>query len=402
MKTILLSLILLLFAIAGYSQKSKSDFVFTIKTDNPGFSNDSAYALKTDFNSTYNMDIDWDNDGIFDTSGVKSGFQHQYPIPGIYTIRIKGTYSTLPFGTLLPSQKFNYDCSKLIKVDQWGDNSWKKMEAMFSNCENLLSLPLDTPDLSQIRSLAYLFQFAESFNSPINHWDVSKVNQMSVLFFGAKNFDQDLDRWDVDSVFAMSYMFGYTDEFNGNISNWDTKNLWLSDGMFWNAHSFNQNLSKWSIDSLVLAKNMFDYSALSLAFYDSLLISWQAKSHRDSVQFGAAGLKYCLGDSARSLLIADGWSFVGDTLDCTTVGIEDSEIEDSGLKIYPNPSQSIFNFSISQLVNKERVEIRNVLGELIFTSRPQPGVNRIDLSGQTEGIYFLRYGKYQEKLILSR
>ena len=62
----------LLFLLAGsvdlFSQKDSTDFVFTWRTYNPGISYDSSITIRTQVFLPFDFDVDWDNDGIFDTS----------------------------------------------------------------------------------------------------------------------------------------------------------------------------------------------------------------------------------------------------------------------------------------------------------------------------------------------
>ena len=52
-----------------------------------------------------------------------------------------------------------------------------------------------------------MFEYAASFNQPLDQWDVSSVKDMSSMFAGATSFNQPLDIWDVSKVAVMSRMF---------------------------------------------------------------------------------------------------------------------------------------------------------------------------------------------------
>lgn len=92
---------------------------------------------------------------------------------------------------------------------------------------------------------------------------------------------------------------------------------------------------------------MLIYSGMSVENYDSTLISWQVRSHLNNVYLGVDSLRYCASDSARNLLIANGWVFSGDTLNCLGVGIdEEVQQEHASFKIYPN--QTVVKFLLKQ------------------------------------------------------
>ncbi|MEX2380474.1 MAG: hypothetical protein WD530_07005, partial [Vicingaceae bacterium] len=136
-KLLLFVLIITTIQLNLFAQKDSSDFVFTIKTDNLGVSSDSSYQLQLEDSLNFNVDIDWDNDGIFDTLGVDSTITHKYDSIDSYTIRLRGSFSNLKFGG--DSAR---DRSKLISIDQWGSQVWNTTAYMFSNCDSLLTTPL--------------------------------------------------------------------------------------------------------------------------------------------------------------------------------------------------------------------------------------------------------------------
>ncbi len=286
-------------------------------------------------------------------------------------------------------------------INNWDVSNVRNMEEMFSYA-NSYDRDLNNWDVSNVENMRGMFSYARAFNKPIGNWDISSDTTLKAMFKYASAFNQNISNWDVSNIVSMKEMLQGCFLFNQPIQTWNVKNVEDMSNMLSFTVSFDQNLAAWNIDSVNNMSGIFDLSGISVKNYDSILMAWQIKPHKKNVSVGARNLKFCLGDSARSLLIADGWSFNGDSLDCTTVSIEDLKIEDYKLKIYPNPSPSNFNLSIKQLQNGERVEIRNVLGEVVYTFRPQPGVNQIDLSAQSQGIYFLRYGELQEKIILNR
>ena len=375
---------------AVQAQKDSTQFVTTWQTDSTGFSNDSAIYIEVDTSYNYNFDIDWDNDGIFDTIGVDTSILIQYPSPGAYTMRIRGTYPSIHFTSIevFPNTTY-YDQKKLISIEQWGTNPWQNLENAFSNCSNLTNNATDAPDLTNITSLYNMFNGASSFNADLNNWDVSTITSMGYVFENAINFNGNISNWDVSNVrsmvgmFAGAYIFNQdisswnvlnvydmdvmfaSSAFNQDISNWNMRSVINTDGMFLFAGQFDQDLSDWDIQNIRSMVSLFDYSGLSRTNYDKILISWQTKPHLMNVTFGADQLSYCLGDSARSLLIADGWSFGGDTYDCFAIGIEENAWE-SSIQFYPNPTTN--KITIESKIPVDRVTIYSMLGKVVKSS----------------------------------
>ena len=62
------------------------DFVITVKTDNPGTSSNTQFTIPTKYGG-YNYNVDIDNDGVNDATGVTGDYTCNYPSAGTYTIR---------------------------------------------------------------------------------------------------------------------------------------------------------------------------------------------------------------------------------------------------------------------------------------------------------------------------
>ena len=438
----------LLLSITLFSQKDSTHFVMTWRTDNPGFSNDSAILINTHSFLTYNYDVDWDDDGIFDTLGVTSDLLIQYPSPGIYTVRIRGIY---------PSINSLSDPDKMIAIEQWGTTIWTRLIRAFINCRNITSNATDVPDLSSVTSLDAMFLGAIFFNGNLSNWDVSNINKMRLIFGDAAQFNSDISSWNVSNLTDARNMFSGASSFNQNIGNWDVSSVLNMQGMFYDATAFDQDISNWNVsrvknmnsmfnnatnfshdisiwnvDSVTNMGNMFanalafnheignwntrsltnlsnmfngainfnhdigkwniqnvtnmnqvvDNSGLSIANYDSLLIGWQAQPHTLNLAFGGSGLDYCLGDSARTILISDGWTFSGDTLNCIMVGIDETQIENK-FKVYPNPTTDYIQ--IESDISIDEVHIYSILGNLVKTEKS----NIIDFTNLPTGQYII-------------
>ena len=91
---------------------STGDFVSTWKTDNPGTSNSTSISIPVQSALTYNYDVDWNNDGIFDQFGLTTGVTHDYGTAGTYTVRIRGDFPSIYFNN-------EGDKQKILSVSQW-------------------------------------------------------------------------------------------------------------------------------------------------------------------------------------------------------------------------------------------------------------------------------------------
>ncbi|MCG8700076.1 MAG: DUF285 domain-containing protein, partial [Bacteroidales bacterium] len=293
-------------------------FVTTWKTSNTGISNDSTILILTNSSYDYFYDVDWDNDGIFDTLGITGDYQHTYDSIGTYTIRIKGTFPSMFFDN-------EGDKEKLISIDQWGAIQWQSMESSFKGCANLNITATDAPDLSKVTNMEECFQYCASLNASLNHWDVStitnmfelfedatsfngnigswnvsSVKNMGDMFEGATSFNQNLNSWDVSSVERMSDMFKEAALFNGDISAWDVSNVFYFDDMFNGAGAFNQDIGAWDLSSAFIISYMFKDAVsfnqdlngwnISSAFIVSNLFDGASSFNADLDNWNVAGI----------------------------------------------------------------------------------------------------------------
>lgn len=324
-------------------------FITTWKTDIEGTSNDSTILIPTNDDYSYSYDIDWDNDGVFDTLAITGEYEHTFSAPGTYTIQIRGIFPVI-------NMNFEGDREKLLSVDQWGTIHWKTFSSAFAGCTNMDILATDTPDLSEVNSLSAAFYECTSLTQGLSDWDVSNVDNMSYTFqsssfngdiiswnvssvetmfamfknssfnqnignwnvsaastfqymFSGTSFNQDISSWDVSSSTMLDHMFEGNSQFNVDISSWNVSNVKLFQNMFNNAESFNQDLSSWNIENAEVLSDVFSYSGLSTENYDLILEAWSQQDVNYGCSFGAEGISYCKsGDYRESLTANQFWN----------------------------------------------------------------------------------------------
>jgi len=269
-------------------------FVTTWKTDNPGTSCASCITIPTYPGETYNYDVDWDNDGVFDELGINGNVTHDYGTPGTYTVRIRGVFPRIYF-------YFEGDREKILSIDQWGSINWADMAYAFAGCNNLNLNPTDVPYLNGVSDLTFIFancfvfnptgaaatafgnwdlsnvtnmegmlSLAYVFNQPIGSWNTSNVTNMSNVFFGAIAFNQPIGNWNTSNVTNMAGMFGSAFAFNQPIGDWNTSGVSIMTYMFYNATSFNQPIGNWNTSNVENMEGMF----FNASAFDQPIGSW--------------------------------------------------------------------------------------------------------------------------------
>ncbi|WP_157505977.1 BspA family leucine-rich repeat surface protein, partial [Flavobacterium chungangense] len=328
------------FAIQGTATVAATPFVTTWKTDNTGSSNSTSISIPT--NSTYgayNYDVDWNNDGVFEETGITGDATHDYGTVGTYTVAIRGTFPSIYLNN-------TGDKLKLVEINQWGSGIWNSMDAAFYGCENMIGNFSDAPKFAPNTTLYKMFQECKKFNSDLNTWDTTNVRETSFLFAGAtlfngniaswnlanvtnadsmfleaKAFNQNISSWNVGNVNSMIAMFQDATAFNQDISSWDISKVTLMHFMFYNATTFNQSLGAWGtkLNATVSLDNLLDKCGMDVANYDATLSGFNAGTATGR-NLGALGLRFCASEFDRNNLVkpissgGKGWTIAGDRI----------------------------------------------------------------------------------------
>ena len=64
-----------------------------------------------------------------------------------------------------------------------------------AGCSNMTMTATDSPDLSGVTDMSYMFAGAINFNQDIGGWNTANVTDMSGMFMSAFAFDQDIGSW---------------------------------------------------------------------------------------------------------------------------------------------------------------------------------------------------------------
>ena len=240
-------------SVSAARQASNTDFIITVKSDNPGTSGYAQFTIPT-HGSGINYKVDCNNDGTFEATGLHGDYTCTFQSQGTHTIRISSGSS----GTGFPQIFFNGegDKLKLLSVDQWGTGKWTSMSQAFYGCAHLTLTATDAPDLSLVESMAEMFAYADAFNQPIGNWNVSNVMDMSGMFL-ATSFNQPIGNWNTSNVKYMDSMFEKASAFNQPIGNWNTSNVTNMSYMFFRDSTFNQAIGGWNTSNVTNMSFMF-------------------------------------------------------------------------------------------------------------------------------------------------
>lgn len=125
------------------------------------------------------------------------------------------------------------------------------MASAFQGCDNLDGPISDTPNLTNVTDMRYMFFEAYKFNQNIGAWNTSNVTDMNGMFSGNSVFtpmafnnggSDSIKNWNTSNVTDMSFMFYNASSFNQPIGSWDVSNVTDMQAMFFKNHAFNQPL----------------------------------------------------------------------------------------------------------------------------------------------------------------
>ncbi len=242
-------------------------FVTTWQT-NVGGSPSTEIEIPAEGGGWYN--IDWVEVGNPSNSGSTIGNGSKtivFPSVGTYQISITGDLEKLNFNNSSFINQY-----KILSVDAWGDIAWTSMENAFRDCKFLEYNASDAPDLSNVTSMAHMFDGCSLINGNMNNWNTSNVTDMSYMFHEAVIFNGEIHLWDVSNVADMSYMFYNVGVFNQPIGIWNVSSVTNMAHMFYAATNFNQDIQFWSTGQVTNMSHMFAgvSSSESMAFNQNL------------------------------------------------------------------------------------------------------------------------------------
>ncbi len=247
--------------------------------------------------------VDWGDGHVMTHTGDAI---HAYDTAGNHTIRISGDFTRIVLGDDAAN------AAKLISIDQWGDVQWESMVSAFDGASNMVYNATDSPDISTVADMSWMFAGATSFNGDISSWNTSSVTDMSGMFYSAKSFNGDISSWDVSRVTGMHFMFYNATSFNQPLDGWDVSSVTSMHFMFYNATSFNQPLDTWDISSVIYTAYMFSYASS----FNQNLSAWDMSSvtSMSGMFFGASSFNQSLGPwyiTLNSLVVSNDERMVG-------------------------------------------------------------------------------------------
>ncbi|MCR9227029.1 MAG: BspA family leucine-rich repeat surface protein [Flavobacteriaceae bacterium] len=261
--------------VAEADPNDKAAFVTTWKTEADG--EDISFEIGDQY--SYSFTVNWGDGTVehIDVVPEDELLKHTYDTAGTYTVAIQGIF---PYIKALSV--------KLRSIEKWGAIAWEDLSDSFTDCSNMVYNATDTPDLSNVTNLSYMFRNATSFNGDLSGWDVSHVTNMGSMFSDASSFDGDISGWDVSNVTDMNSMFAYATSFNGDIGDWDVSHVTSMSGMFSGATSFDGDIGGWDTSNVTDMALMFSAAKSfngDISGWDTSSVMFMGEMFREATSF---------------------------------------------------------------------------------------------------------------------
>ena len=213
---------------------------------------DSDRSITLPMEGTYS--ILWGDDTY--SADVGGSQSHTYGAAGTYTVIVlgEGLENIYLYGDAANARQ-------LRSIEQWGSTEWTTMNGAFGRAANMVYHATNTPNLSGVTDMTYMFFNAISFDGDLSSWNVSGVTDMSGMFRDTTSFNGNLSAWDVSRVTDMDNVFHGATSFNGDLSSWNVSGVTDMDSMFFETRSFNGNLSAWNVSGVTDMSAMFHDAA---------------------------------------------------------------------------------------------------------------------------------------------
>jgi hypothetical protein len=239
-------------------------FIITVDTTKIGSASDTFILPTTGLG--YDCSIDWGDNTSSNHTGAPGNITHVYTMSGTYQIKISGTFPRIYFNN-------TGDRLKLMSIDNWGIGAWSSLS--FWGCANMVANYNDTPNLSNVTSVSYMFHSCTQFNGQLN-WNTTNLQILNRCLYMCVNFNQPL-LWDTSNVVDMQYIFRGDNKFNQNL-NWNTEKVNTFNNTFLLCSTLKQDFSSFKIRNDADLTSMFQSCNLNSTGtstnYDNTLIAW--------------------------------------------------------------------------------------------------------------------------------
>lgn len=229
-----------------------NDFVMKIETT----AANETFTIPCQNVGTFNATVNW-GDGTANstiTTYNDTDLVHTYVTPGIYTIRISGTFPNINFNN-------GGDRLKVRTVEQLGIVGWTRLQSAFDGCARMTKFIAGNCNTSAVPSAAYMFRNCSALSvAEVGNLNTSNITTFQEMFSGCATLTKlDVGSWNTGNANAFSSMFSACSALTElDVSNWNTANVTGMAGMFNQCTSITSlNVSNWNTAKVTTFDSMF-------------------------------------------------------------------------------------------------------------------------------------------------
>ena len=121
----------------------------------------------------------------------------------------------------------------------------------------------------------------------------------------------------------------------------------------------------------------------------------------DSITFGAQGANISVGRCPNGTGSFGSLTSSSFHKENCTVGLQENQFIQNEISVYPNPTNNAFTISIKNSSKVNPVEVRNTIGQLIYTTMIE-NETTINTNNWSTGIYFVRVSNSIIKVVVTK
>ena len=272
-------------SLTGSINPNPNAFITTWKTTTPT----EVIVMGLYSTLTYAFRVDWGDGNQDSYSGTGlTNISHTYQVAGEYDVVINDDFVGINMKEPTATTK------NLIKIRQWGNMRWEKLDNSFYDCSylqrsNCQDIPVLNSIIDAFVGLREMF-FNAGTNSAtgffainrIEDWDIFNVGGAGVglnirgMFKNSAFNGYPIGIWNVSAVNNMAQTFEGATEFNMSLSGWDTRTLKFIGSMFKDATSFNNTVDNFDVNSGGI--NSLNFVFQSATSFNQTCNSWNTSN----------------------------------------------------------------------------------------------------------------------------
>jgi len=133
----------------------------------------------------------------------------------------------------------------------------------------------------------------------------------------------------------------------------------------------------------------------------SATYQWLDCANGDTAIIGATNSSYTVttNGSYAAVVTQNGCTDTSACISVTVTGLTNASLSTDNYNVYPNPTKGIFTIDVPEVKKNTSIAVYDMLGKVIVSKNATSTTTKIDLSGNTKGVYFINIQFEDEKIV---